>query len=739
MTETTKKRISAGAVDIVDRTSATMCLDKPVSTVKGVSDRRAKALAKMGIRTVRDMLQNYPRRYVDLSKVETVRTAVIGEQCTIMGRIHEMKLKRPKQNLVLVEITLVDETGTLLVTAFRQPWLMDTLAKDMMIAVAGKVEFDYGFKRMTNPFIESLDADHEGGVGMIVPVHPACNEISTAWMRRLTKDALADTRGLEDFLPLDLRCKYRLMARGNAFESLHFPESMGEVAEARRRMVYEEVFLLELALMQDGARRQEGVQPTAHVTDGEAMLALLGAIPFALTQDQLKAVDEILAVLAKPSCANHMLLGDVGTGKTVIAAFAMAAAADTGNQAVMMAPTEVLARQYAQSLGSLMDAAGVSWGILTGTTPAAERQALLEGLKQGSVQVLFGTHAVLEDDVVFRNCSLCIIDEQQRFGVQQRAALLAKGVGPDALYLTATPIPRSLALALFGNLTLSYLKERPNKGAERTTQVLSRGRAQEAYDAARAALDRGEQVYVVCPLVGLDTEERDKKAKKSSEDAEDKYDFAGISIEADGDYAGENIKAAETHAKVLQETIFHGYNVALLHGKLNNAAKQQTMEEFRKGDVQVLVATTVIEVGVDVPNATVMIIEDADRFGLSQLHQLRGRVGRGSKSAQVFLVSNSQTPVAVERLAAMERTDDGFELASYDLSLRREGEILGNRQHGASSLKLVNVIRDAAIIDAAHSDARYILDRDPDLAGEEHRALAREVRQLRGATAVLGG
>ncbi len=750
MVRSSSKDTSSSAVGNADRTLPTMHLEDRVSSVSGVSPKRAQALGKMGVSTVRDLLTLFPRRYVDLSKVETIRTATIGESCTIRGRIHEMKLKRPKPKLALVEITLVDETGVMMVTAFRQPWLMDTLSQDMHIAVAGKIEFDYGFKRMTNPFIEPLDGANSSANasadGFIIPVHPACAEISTAWMRRLVGNALEEADGMEDFMPLPLREKHCLMSRHNALRSIHFPLTMDDMRLAHRRLVYEEVLLLELSLMLEGARAEGDAAhlsdqhvPVAHMTDGPAVLKLFEVMPFALTQDQMQAVSEILANMAKPTCANHLLLGDVGTGKTAVTAFALAAAADSGNQAVMMAPTEVLARQYAQSLGSLFDQVGFSWAFLSGATSASERADILQRLAAGEIQVLFGTHAVIEPDVAFCACSLCVIDEQQRFGVEQRARLLGKGSAPDALYLTATPIPRSLALALFGNLSLSYLRQRPHAGAQRTTKVLTRGESSTAYDAAREALERGEQVYVVCPLVGLTTEERDTRAQRTKEDQEDHYEFSCITIEGESDFARENIAAASSMAKRLQDTVFYDFNVALLHGKLSNAEKQKTMDDFRRGDVQVLVATTVIEVGVDVPNATVIIVEDADRFGLSQLHQLRGRVGRGTLPSQVFLISNAQTPVALDRLGAMERTDDGFELAAYDLSLRREGDILGNRQHGASSLKLVNVIRDSAVIEAAHADAAEILQDDPRLECLQHRALAREVRMMRGNREVMGG
>lgn len=725
-----------------DRLSATLALDESVGRVCLVSPIRAKALAGLGIKTVRDLVTHFPRRYVDLSVKETVAAASIGSSCTIEGVVHEVKLKRPKPRLPLVEIALIDKTGLLIVTCFRQPWLADQLKPGMRIAVAGKLEFNYGFKRMTNPYLEILDKDMESE-GMVIPVHPACEKISPAWMRRLISNALDMCVGIYDPLPLDLRTKYRLMSRQSALCAIHFPHSMSEVAEARRRLAYEELLFLQLALMQDAKGRGQTKEAVAHRIDGKFVCALEAALPFALTDEQIQARQDILTGLSKPHAMNHMLLGDVGTGKTVVAAFAIAAAADSKGQALLMAPTEVLAHQHGESIGSLLDVVGVSWAVLTGSTSQAEREAILASVSSGSLDVLIGTHALLESDVVPKNMTLAVIDEQQRFGVDQRAALLGKGGAPDALYLTATPIPRTLALALFGNLTLSYLTKRP-RAALRKTFVHRKADRWRAYDAASEALSRGEQVYVVCPLVGQHSQERNEKAAAAGGRVraldEEAYEYAAVSIEDFSDFEGENTAAAIKEASFLQSNVFAKWNVSVLHGRMPAAEKQDIMKKFSAGDIQVLVATTVIEVGVDVPNATVMIVEDADRFGLSQLHQLRGRVGRGDKPAQVHLISASKTDAALSRLAAMERIDDGFELASYDLSLRREGDILGNRQHGASSLKLVNVIRDGKIVEAAHADAAALLREDPYLENPLHRALSREVKMmLQDDCSVYGG
>ena len=722
----------------IDREKATLSLDEPVSRVRLVSPARAAALEKLGVRTLRDLLTHFPRSYIDLSQVETCGTARIGEVCTIRGTVHEIKLKKPRYNLKLVEIALVDGTGILIVTCFRQPWLMDQVKAGDAVAVSGKVTFDYGYKRMTNPFIEVI-GEGEEVTGSVVPVHPATEKLTAAWVRRIVANGLEAAEGLFDPLPLGLRLRYRLMSRNAALRAIHFPRTMPEADEARRRLVYEELLYLELFLMQEGAARSAGCVPHAHVVDGPRLTAFASSLPFELTGEQQRARDEILSALAAPTVANHMLLGDVGTGKTVVAGHALAAAADSEGQAMLLAPTEVLARQHMEGLGERLEGAGVRVALLTGSTAAAERAAIVEGFASGEVDVLIGTHALLSDDVVPRNLTLAVIDEQQRFGVDQRAKLLAKGQAPDALYLTATPIPRSLALALYGNLTLSYIKHRPHDSARRTTRVLSREQQGDAFEAAREALDRGEQVFVVCPLVGKDAEARDAKAAGRAREADaagEEYHPA-VAIEDDADLAGDDVTAATREAEMLPRTTFADWTVGLLHGGMGAEAKREVMEQFRAGEVQVLVATTVIEVGVDVPNATVMIVQDADRFGLAQL---RGRVGRGEKAAEVFLVSASQREESLARLAAMESTDDGFELAAFDLSLRREGDILGNRQHGASGLKLVNIMRDGAVIEAARADAQALLEVDPNLEEPDHVALAREVRlAFAHESAIVGG
>lgn len=725
-----------------ERLKATLMLDEPVTRLPGVSAGRAKLLGKLGVRSVRDFLTHFPRRYLDLTQVATAAGAPIGARCTVYGRIHEVKLKRPRYNLPIVEISLVDETGIIILSVFHQPWLKDKLHAGDVLMAAGKIEFNYGFKRMTNPFLEVVEVTGPHSLeGRIVPVHRATEKLPPATLRALEESALEATKGLLDPLPLALRLQRGLVSRGAALRAIHFPKTMGEVKTAMRRLAYEELLFLQLYMMQDSQKRACGVCPVQHVVDGRRVHELDAHVPYRLTDEQLAARSDVLAAMAAPSVMNHMLLGDVGTGKTIVAAFGIAAAVDSGGQAALLAPTEVLARQHAHTLGALFDNIGVSHALLVGSTRKDERARILEDWRCGKLDVLIGTHALLEDDVVASNLTFVVIDEQQRFGVEQRAKMLAKGDAPDALYLTATPIPRTLALTLFGSLTLSYIKERPHPGAMRTSRALPASKRGEAYDAALLALARGEQVYVICPLIGVSSDERDEASagRKGREDDGEAY-HPVVSIEDEGDFHQGNVAAAEQHAKFLQEKVFGAYEVGLLHGGMSADAKADVMERFKTGEVNVLVATTVIEVGVDVPNATVMIVEDADRFGLSQLHQLRGRVGRGVKDTEAYFVSASKQEPALKRLAFLEKSDDGFEIAKFDLSLRREGDILGNRQSGASTLKLVNIMRDADLIEAAHADARAIMDADPSLEAQEHQALAREVRLMfAGDHATTGG
>jgi ATP-dependent DNA helicase RecG len=688
-----------------------------VGRLRYVSAAREAALARLGIRTVRDLLLHVPRRYLDFTSTSPIELAAVGQDATVVARVDKVTVKRPRPRMQIVELSAIDETGVLQATFFKQPWIADQVHVGDMVALSGKVIFGYGFKQMKAPFYEVLgSADDASSYQRVLPVHAVGEGITCAWMRRIVSAALADEGDICDWLPPALVCRHSLMTRARALRQIHFPTSLDEAEKARRRLAYDELLSLQLTLLSRRDLDLAGVTPTVHVTDGPCLRALVSSLPWSLTEEQQQATDEVLADMAAPRVMNRILLGDVGTGKTAVAAIACAAVADTETQAALMAPTSVLARQYAQKVGPLLDAAGIRWALITGATPADERAVSTAGIASGDVSVTFGTTALLSGDVAFKDLTLVVVDEQHRFGVDQRAALREKGAGADMLTMTATPIPRTLALSVYGDLDCSRIRHRPRAGAGISTSVVTPENVDLAYSAIRAAAEAGHQAYVVCPLV-------------DEADAGDDLDDVP---EADVVTGGHPRSAVATAEKLSR--VFSDLTVELLHGRMSAAEKDDVMGRFHAGTIDVLVCTTVIEVGVDVPNATVMLIWDADRFGLATLHQLRGRVGRGDVSGRVFLASAARKgSPARSRLSALEATADGLELAELDLKLRREGEVLGYRQSGGVTLTLVDLAADSDLVEAAHADAIEILGQDPELRDAGHRCMALEARDRFGA------
>lgn len=681
-----------------DRSERLAAHDFAVSAARFVDATRAGALERMGIVTIGDLVRHYPFRYLDLTSTATLRDVRPGQEATVVGKVHQVQVKRPKPRLNITEVSIFDGTGVLIGVWFNQPWVQTRFSTGETVAFSGKVEIDYGLKQIKTPFVEKLgEKGVAPEVGRVLPVHRATEKLSTGWLRRLVAAAVDDVADVSDHLPATLRLKRGLVPLAAALRDIHFPRTMADAHAARHRLAYDELLSLQLYMaMRRHAltREQAGL---AHSVDGPGLGRLRAAIPFQLTADQQRATTEILADMAEPRPMNRMLLGDVGTGKTLVAAQALASAADTGAQAAMMAPTEVLALQYAEKVGPLLDEAGITWALLTGSTPAAARRSTLASVVAGEVQVLFGTHALLEESVAFRRLSLVIVDEQHRFGVSQRLGLRGKGASVDLLVMTATPIPRSLALTLYGDLATSYLRERPHEKAGVTTHLTTIAGSGKAHGAVKKAVKQGRQAYIVCSLV----EESD-------------------SAEA---------KAATREAERLRNQVFPTLRVGLLTGRMRPAEKAKTMSDFRAGEIDVLVSTTVIEVGVDVPNATVMIVENADRFGLAQLHQLRGRVGRGEHPGEVWLVSDARGAEARQRLTTLVETSDGFAIAEADLKLRGEGQVLGDRQHGLPDLRLASLVDDLDLVELARKDAYSLISRDPHLSAPEHAPLLREVKR----------
>ncbi|MDP2234051.1 MAG: ATP-dependent DNA helicase RecG, partial [Actinomycetota bacterium] len=642
------------------RVASLAAWDLDVSAARYVDNARAEALGRLGILSIRDLLQHYPFRYVDLTAVVPLLQVKPGTEVTVVGRVHDIKIKKPKPRLSIVEVAIVDGTGVMLGVWFNQPYMASRFVRDERVAFAGTATLEYGLKQMRNPFVEKLGVeDSDDSAARIVPVHRATEGLSTNWMRRLIGSALEDVGDVPDFLPAALRIGRDLIALAPALRDIHFPRSASDSDKARTRLAYEELLCLQLGMCQRRHRLTRETPGISHVIDGPGLTALRKTSPFEPTGDQARAIDEILGDMAAPEPMNRLLLGDVGTGKTLVAAHALCAAVDSGSQAAMMAPTEILAQQYAEKVGPLLDAAKVSWALLTGSTPASERKVTLELARTGELGVLFGTHALLDAKVEFHKLTLVIVDEQHRFGVGQRLGLRKKGSSADLLVMTATPIPRSLALTLYGDLATSYLRERPNTAGTRTTELVHMTGRERAYKRVSAAVAKGRQAYIVCALV-------------------DESDTA-------------QAKAAVNEADRLARRVFSDLRVGLLTGRMKPSEKASVMKRFRAGEIDVLVSTTVIEVGIDVPNATVMIIEDADRFGLAQLHQLRGRIGRGEHAGVLMLFADPKTPEGKARMKAIVSTEDGFVLAEQDLALRGEGQVQGDRQHGLPELKLASL------------------------------------------------
>lgn len=720
--------------EAAERVQETCALSGSAGRLRYVKGARAEALERLGIHTVRDLFLHIPHRYLDFTRVTKIGYADVGAEATVVGTVDKVKKKTPRPRMQIVELYVLDDTGVLVATFFRQPWIAEQVKPGDVVALSGKVSFAYGFRQMKAPFyevIESGKADSAGQAGQsgghpqtaqafpqatayarVLPVHPVGEGVSAAWMRRIVSAALADAGDVVDWLPAGLCAQNGLMTLGRALRAVHFPTSLGEAETARRRLAYDELLCLQLALLTRRSVELEGVRPFQHEVSGPHQAALLRALPFELTDEQQAAVGEILADMAAPRVMNRLLLGDVGTGKTAVAAVALAAVADTGTQAAVMAPTSVLARQYAEKLGPVLTAAGVSWALITGSTPGPERAEAEAAAASGELAVVFGTTALLSEGLDFKSLSLVVIDEQHRFGVDQRTALRKKGPGADLLAMTATPIPRTLALSLYGDVELSRIHKRPRAGAGIVTKVVAPTSLDLAWGSVRDAVAAGHQAYVICPLV---------------DDADDGSELDDVPESVCS--GAQRLNSAVATLEDLRRSVLPELSCDLLHGRMKAAEKDAAMERFRSGATQVLVSTTVVEVGVDVPNATVMVVLDADRFGLATLHQLRGRVGRGDATGTVWLsCAAKKGSAARERLAALEATSDGFRLAELDLRLRHEGEVLGYRQSGGVTLRIADLDADRDLVEAAHADARSVAEADPVLTAPEHRPMAAEAR-----------
>ena len=666
--------------------------------IKGIGPKTKPALEEFGIHSVLDLLETYPRRYIDRTNMSTLRDLQLGVDTMVMVKVLSCKSIRTRNNRAMVTAVVGDDTGKLSLTFFNQAWRERQLTAGLEVAVFGKAEMYNGYRQMTNPVVDPIG----NRTGRIVPIYPQSGKssISSESLAKWIEDALnkCAPRGIEDPVPAKVLKAHELIGRGEAMRAIHLPETSEMHQAARRRFAFDELLRVQLMLVGKKAQWERDSAGFAHETTGHLIDGFMKALPFPLTGAQARTIAEIYKNLASPQPMHRLLQGDVGAGKTLVAVATMLAAVQGGHQAALMAPTEVLADQHAIGIRALLDSLRLSdegnlFGdrqlrieLLTNKVKGAERKAILAGIADGSVDIAIGTHALIQDKVSFKSLGVVVVDEQHRFGVEQRSRLRDKaqesehGLVPDVLVMTATPIPRTAAMTVYGDLDVSILDELPpGRTPIVTTRVSDESERSAMWADVRERLAIGQQAYVVCPLI----EESEKLEVASAEETYEELSYGELS----------------------------GYRVGLLHGRMSSAEKEEVMGAFRRGEIKVLVATTVIEVGVDVPNSTSMIILDAGRFGIAQLHQLRGRVGRGALESHCYLVTQDSEPSP--RVEALVASTDGFVLAEEDLNLRGEGTIMGRRQKGQSDLTLASLQRDLDLIMWAREDAVTLITADP--------------------------
>ncbi len=670
--------------------------DTPLAELPGIGPARQKALQKLGLNVLCDLLPYYPRRYEDRTQLYPIAQAPIGQPCCIKAIIAQPpQVNHIRRGLDLLSAQAVDDAAAVRLVFFNQPYLKNTLKQGKTYTFYGKLDLQGGRRQMVNPTFE--EEGKEKFTGRIFPRYALSGGLSNNNLVSLTAQALpVCLPRLTDVLPPSIRAKYRLVDARVACAQVHFPASWEALDAARRRLSFQELFFLTLGLQLLRTRRDDAhgtPLPTGDVSDFSPLL------PFPLTGAQERVLGECAHDLAQAVPMNRLVQGDVGSGKTAIAAFALWRAAQNGAQGAMMAPTDLLARQHYETLTRFLAPASIQVALLTASLPAPEKKRVRQGLADGSISVVVGTHALLSQGVDFARLAAAVVDEQHRFGVEQRSALASKGDHPHLLVLSATPIPRTLALILYGDLDVSLLDELPPGRQKVETGLMSDALRQRLYRFMEKLMTEGRQVYVVCPAV------------------------------EDSETGGEDLKSVKTYTEALQ-TVFPHRSISFVHGQMKGKDKEKVMSAFAKGEIDLLVSTTVIEVGVDVPNAALMVVENADRFGLSQLHQLRGRVGRGKHQSYCVLLSNSRDPDTRARLKTLCATTDGFKIAEEDLKTRGPGDFFGQRQHGLPQLHMADLAADMALLTDAQKAAQDVLKDDPELKAPQNQPLLAQVRKL---------
>ena len=684
-------------------------LNTPLTEFPGVGEVRAKKLEKLGLVRCADLISYFPRDYEDRRQVYSIRSAPLGQKVCISAMAAEHpRLSRIRKGLDLVKLKVVDQAGALHITFFNQGYVERALRAGEEYIFYGVVEEQGSRRTMVNPIFERVGK--QNFTGCIVPVYPLTAGITNHLLCTLTQQAVAAcAQDMPETLPRGVRLDHELAQAEFSYRNIHFPESFQALELARRRLTFEELFYLSAGLAMLKERRGDVL---GCAIPPRPMEEFLGRLPFPLTGAQRRVMEEISRDMASGRPMNRLVQGDVGSGKTVVAAYAAWLAAGAGYQSALMAPTEVLAEQHFRSLSALLEPAGVRVGLLTGSISPAGKKKVRQALAAGEIDLIIGTHALLSQGVEFAKLGLMVADEQHRFGVAQRAALAAKGDSPHVLVMSATPIPRTLALIIYGDLDVSVIDELPPGRTPVETYVVREDKRARMYNFVRRLVGEGRQVYIICPAVEENTEGTMQN------------------VEWEGDGPALDLKAVTTYAKKLQTEVFPDLRVDFLHGKMKPREKEAVMAAFAAGETQVLVSTTVIEVGVDVPNAALIIIENAERFGLSQLHQLRGRVGRGKHQSYCVLITNTRSVEAMQRLRTLASTADGFKISEEDLKLRGPGDFFGSRQHGLPQMKLADLAGDMRLLSEAQESARRLLMADPTLSQPENRPVLERVRTL---------
>ena len=666
-----------------------------IKYVKGVGEARARLLSKLGIYSVNDVLNFFPRDYQDRSVLKKITELADGEECGVRASlVSNVTESRPRRNLSIIKALVSDGTAFLSLTWFNQSYIKNNLKNGVEYIFFGKVKRSGMRLEMNNPVIETAEK-YGRNTGRILPIYSLTKGLTQTHLRKLTENSLKLTgERFEETLPQDLRESYNLSQIRYSYEEIHFPQSFQHMVQARRRLVFEELLILQLGLLKSKGISLEQKGNKLKPVD---ISPLLNKLSFKLTSAQKRVFEEICNDMQSEKKMNRLIQGDVGSGKTIVAVLAIYLAAKNKYQSAFMAPTEILAEQHYRSISPLFGELGVSVRLLTGSTKKKEKEEIKALTKEGKIDVLIGTHAILEDDTEFFKLGLVITDEQHRFGVRQRAKLSVKGENPDLLVMTATPIPRTLTLALYGDLDVSIIDELPPDRKPIDTYAVNESYRDRIYNFIRKNVADGRQAYIVCPLV---------------EDSDE--------IEAE---------SAEGLAERLKNNELKDLRVGLIHGKMKSSEKEKVMRAFVKGQLDVLVSTTVIEVGVNVPNATLMVIENAERFGLSQLHQLRGRVGRGKYKSYCILINQSKSDVSRKRMEIMTSTNDGFVISEKDLELRGPGDVFGVRQHGLPELKIANLYRDIDILNDVQKAVKQIIDYNL-LSDDQYRPLVKKLDDI---------